>query len=158
MEYGNKSIKSEKLYLFQGFDPATENLPPNQFNAKANMGVINQRDADILSLWEMVSWCTVQFSRQSWWDPSHETWILLFLIQYNRLDDGTEKKAQLLKQITSTMLHRKHLDGSLDIIGIVLFGPAKAPTVLKSRRGGGLPLVDDWDCLKSMVCFLNCAL
>ncbi|KAG6396967.1 hypothetical protein SASPL_143127 [Salvia splendens] len=123
MEYGNKSIKSEKLYLFQGFDLAPENLPPNQFNAKANMGVVNQRDADILSLWEM----------------------------YNRLNDGTEKKAQLLKQITSTMLHRKHLDGSLDIIGVILFGPAKSPNVLKSRRGGGLPLVDDWECLKSMV-------
>ncbi|KAL1568969.1 legumain [Salvia divinorum] len=123
MEYGNKSIKSEKLYLFQGFDPATENLPPKQINAKANMGVVNQRDADILSLWEM----------------------------YNRLDDGTEKKAQLLKLITSTMLHRKHLDGSLDVIGVVLFGPAKSPNLLKSRRGGGLPLVDDWDCLKSMV-------
>ncbi|XP_057773583.1 vacuolar-processing enzyme [Salvia miltiorrhiza] len=121
MEYGNKSIKSEKLYLYQGFDPASENFPPNRISAKA-MGVVNQRDADIIFLWEM----------------------------YNRLDDDTEKKAQLLKQITSTMLHRKHVDGSLEVIGVVLFGPAKAP-LLKSSRGRGLPLVDDWECLKSMV-------
>lgn len=79
MEYGNKSIKSEKLYLFQGFDPATENLPPNQFNAKANMGVVNQRDADILSLWEMVSLCNVQFSHRSWWNPSYGTWIFHYV-------------------------------------------------------------------------------
>lgn len=55
MEYGNKSIKSEKLYLYQGFDPATENLPPNRIDSKDHMGVVNQRDADLLFLWERVS-------------------------------------------------------------------------------------------------------
>lgn len=123
MEYGNKSIKSDKLYVYQGFDPATENFPPNRINPKLPMGVVNQRDADLLSLWEM----------------------------YKKLKEGTEEKAELLKLITDVMLHRKHLDGSLDIIGLVLFGPAKGPSVLKSKRGHGLPLADDWDCLKSMV-------
>ncbi|KAK6138680.1 hypothetical protein DH2020_027570 [Rehmannia glutinosa] len=123
MEYGNKSIKSEKLYLYQGFDPATENLPPNRINGKDHMDVVNQRDADLLFLWE----------------------------RYKKLENSAEKKSELLKLITDTILHRKHLDGSVDIIGLVLFGPEKGPSVLKSVRGHGLPLADDWDCLKSMV-------
>lgn len=75
------------------------------------------------------------------------------VLQYKKLGEGTEKKAELLNLITDMMLHRKHLDGSIDIIGLVLFGPEKGPSVLKSIRGQGLPLADDWDCLKSMVSF-----
>ncbi|KAK4486403.1 hypothetical protein RD792_009077 [Penstemon davidsonii] len=123
MEYGNKSIKAEKVYLYQGFDPATINLPPNRINFKDHMDVVNQRDADLLFLWE----------------------------RYKRLEDGTKKKAEFLKEITDTLLHREHLDGSMDIIGVILFGPEKGPSALKSVRDQGLPLVDDWECLKSTV-------
>lgn len=52
MEYGNKTLKGEKLYLYQGFDPASLNFPPNHLSLP--MGVINQRDADLLFLWHMV--------------------------------------------------------------------------------------------------------
>ncbi|CAA0838861.1 Vacuolar-processing enzyme beta-isozyme [Striga hermonthica] len=123
MEYGNKSIKSEKLYLYQGFDPATENLPPNRIDSKYPMDVINQRDADLLFLWE----------------------------RYKKLEHSGQDKEELLKQIIDMILHREHLDGSMDIIGLVLFGSERGPSVLKSTRGPGLPLADDWDCLKSMV-------
>ncbi|KAL7111410.1 hypothetical protein ACP275_05G085600 [Erythranthe tilingii] len=123
MEYGNTSFKWEKLYLYQGFDPATENLPPNRIEVKERMDVVNQRDADVLFLWE----------------------------RYKKMEDGTKAKAEFLKVITETMLHREHLDGSVDIIGLALFGPDKGPCILKSVRSRGLPLADDWDCLKSTV-------
>ena len=55
MEYGNKSIKSETLYLYQGFDPATKNFPPNKIHIDKSMDVVNQRDADLLFLWQRVS-------------------------------------------------------------------------------------------------------
>lgn len=54
MEYGNSSIKSEKLYLYQGFDPATVNYPANELPVKSPVGVVNQRDADLIFLWQMV--------------------------------------------------------------------------------------------------------
>ncbi|KAL0446143.1 UNVERIFIED_CONTAM: Vacuolar-processing enzyme [Sesamum latifolium] len=123
MEYGNKSIKSEKLCLYQGFDPATENMPPNRNHLKPHMDVVNQRDADLLFLWE----------------------------RYKRLDGGAKQKSELFKLITDTMLHRKHVDDSIDMIGVILFGPENGPSMLKSVRDRGLPLADDWDCLKSMV-------
>ena len=55
MEYGNTNIKAEKVYLYQGFDPATVNLPPNNRLLDTHMEVINQRDAELFFLWQMVS-------------------------------------------------------------------------------------------------------
>lgn len=54
MEYGTKGIKKEKVYLYQGFDPATMNLPANNAHLNTRMDVVNQRDADILFMWERV--------------------------------------------------------------------------------------------------------
>ncbi|KAK8486587.1 hypothetical protein V6N13_073440 [Hibiscus sabdariffa] len=122
MEYGNTSIKAEKLYLYQGFDPATINFPPNEVNHNPRMEAINQRDADILFLWHM----------------------------YKNSEDGSKKK-EILTQITETMRHRIHLDGSIDLLGTILYGPAKGSAVLNAIREPGLPLVDDWHCLKSTV-------
>lgn len=55
MEYGNKSIRSEKLYLYQGFDTASVNFPLSNNQQIMPMEVVNQRDADILFMWKMVS-------------------------------------------------------------------------------------------------------
>lgn len=49
------------------------------------------------------------------------------------------------------MKHRVHLDTSIEIIGMLLFGPGKGSALLGEIRDPGLPLVDDWQCLKSMV-------
>ncbi|XP_039022701.1 vacuolar-processing enzyme-like isoform X3 [Hibiscus syriacus] len=129
MEYGNTSIKAEKLYLYQGFDPATVNLSPNELNHNTCMEAINQRDADVLFLWYMV---------------------VSFVIQYKNSEDGSKKK-EIMTQITETMRHRIHLDGSIDLIGTLLYGPAKGSAILNAIREPGLPLVDVWQCLKHMV-------
>lgn len=122
MEYGSKDIKPEKVYLYQGFDPATVNLPANKIDF-ARLEVVNQRDADLLFLWE----------------------------RYKKLEDNSFEKANLRKEIAETMRHRQHLDGSIDAVGVFLFGPIKGSSVLNSVRKPGLPLVDDWECLKSTV-------
>lgn len=76
-----------------------------------------------------------------------------FVLQYKNAAEGSEKKSEMLKQITETMRHRKHLDASIDMIGVILFGPDKGSRILNSVGAHGLPLVDDWQCLKSMVTF-----
>ena len=87
----------------------------------------------------------------------HVSWS----IQYKKLEDNSLEKAKLRKEITETMLHRQHLDGSIDAVGVFLFGPIKGGSVLSSVRKPGLPLVDDWECLKSTVihepAFLLCS-
>ncbi|KAK9277465.1 hypothetical protein L1049_007009 [Liquidambar formosana] len=123
MEYGNKSIGVERLYLYQGFDPATANLPSNKLHLHTPMEVVNQRDADLLFMWQ----------------------------RYKKSEDGSENKKEILKQITETMMHRIHLDGSIELIGTLLYGPEKGSSILSSVRAPGLPIVDDWGCLKAMV-------
>ena len=54
MEYGDKTFKGEKLYLYQGFDPANANTT-NKLLWRGQKAVVNQRDADILFLWKRVS-------------------------------------------------------------------------------------------------------
>ncbi|XP_055961438.1 vacuolar-processing enzyme-like [Mercurialis annua] len=123
MQYGNASIKSQKLYMFQGFDPASVNFPPNNSLPNAPMEVVNQRDAELLFMWQM----------------------------YKRSENGSEKKKQILQKIKETVKHRSHLDSSMELIGDLLFGPKNGSKILKSIRQPGSPLVDDWSCLKSMV-------
>lgn len=55
MEYGSKSITVEKLYLYQGYNPATKNFPPDNGVHKGENGVIDQRTADVFYLWQKVS-------------------------------------------------------------------------------------------------------
>ncbi|OVA08065.1 Peptidase C13 [Macleaya cordata] len=123
MEYGNKSIKAETLHLYQGFDPAAEKITQNNIHLNTHLEVINQRDADLLFMWQ----------------------------RYKQLKDGSDKKEETLKQITETMMHRTHLDGSVRLIGDFLFGPQRGPSTLSAARPSGLPLVDNWSCLKAMV-------
>ncbi|KAG6474139.1 hypothetical protein ZIOFF_068063 [Zingiber officinale] len=102
MEYGDKNVKPEKF---------------------KQMGVINQRDADLLFLWHM----------------------------YERLEEGSNKKKEILSEITEMMMHRAHLDSSIELIGNLIFGSDVAPLVLKTVRPSGQALVDDWVCLKTVV-------
>ncbi|CAL2259500.1 unnamed protein product [Prunus armeniaca] len=123
MQYGSKNITVEKLYLYQGFDPASVNFPPNNGQLEKPMEVVNQRDAELFFMWQM----------------------------YKRSEHGSEKKRHILEQIKETMGHRTHLDASIEFIGTFLYGPGKGSSTLNSVRALGLPLVDDWECLKSMV-------
>lgn len=55
MQYGSKNLTEEKLYLYLGFDPASVNFPPNNGQLEQHMEVVNQRDAEIFFMWQLVS-------------------------------------------------------------------------------------------------------
>lgn len=122
MEYGDKTFKEEKLFLYQGFNPANANIA-NRLIWPGPSAAVNQRDADILFMWK----------------------------RYEQLNVGSEEKLRALMEIKETMAHRKHLDSSIDFIGKLVFGFANGPSVLEAARSPGQPLVDNWDCLKRMV-------
>lgn len=121
MEYGAKDINAESISLYQGFGEI--NVTDSTHVTDELMGVINQRDAD----------------------------LVFFQRKYEKLADGSQEKADMLKQITDIKNHRSHLDSSIDAIGTKLFGPRNSHVILTSLRGQGKPIVDDWGCLKSMV-------
>jgi legumain len=53
MEYGDKTFKDDKLFLYQGFDPANVNNT-NRVPLPGLEGAVNQRDADIIFMWKRV--------------------------------------------------------------------------------------------------------
>ncbi|KAJ0667662.1 putative legumain protein [Helianthus annuus] len=80
---------------------------------------VNQRDADLIFLWQ----------------------------RYKKSSES--RRPEILREITETLTHRGHLDSSIDMIGVLLFGPQNGRSILHSARAPGLPLVDDWECFKS---------
>lgn len=53
MEYGDRTFKDDKLYLYQGFDPANAEVK-NKLSWEGPKAAVNQRDADLLFLWRRV--------------------------------------------------------------------------------------------------------
>ncbi|XP_044412275.1 vacuolar-processing enzyme beta-isozyme 1 [Triticum aestivum] len=48
MEYGNKTFKDDKLFLYQGFYPVKSSITNRPLLSPSLKGAINQRDVDIL--------------------------------------------------------------------------------------------------------------
>lgn len=82
---------------------------------------------------------------------SNEFFFFCFCFQYEQLDERSKKKTEVLKEITEMMMHRLHLDNSINLIGKLIFGSENGPSILNAVRPSGQALVDDWNCLKTMV-------
>ena len=72
-------------------------------------------------------------------------------LQYHKSKEGSTAKAEAGLDLMRTVSHRMHIDKSVELLGKLLFGVDAGPTMLAAVRPLGLPLVDDWSCLKSMV-------
>uniref|UniRef100_A0A0E0PSE7 legumain n=1 Tax=Oryza rufipogon TaxID=4529 RepID=A0A0E0PSE7_ORYRU len=62
-----------------------------------------------------------------------------------------EKSVEAWERLLREMERRSRVDSSVDLIGDILLGDSSKKKLLHIRRPAGQPLVDDWDCLKSMV-------
>ncbi|KAK9059238.1 hypothetical protein SSX86_021857 [Deinandra increscens subsp. villosa] len=67
--------------------------------------------------------------------------------KYKKLTGESQQKEELLNNIKEISTYRAHLDSSVDAIKGELFGDQEHG----SMRGEGLPVVDDWSCLKSTI-------
>ncbi|KAF3495260.1 hypothetical protein DY000_02056999 [Brassica cretica] len=125
MEFGDIGLLSkEKLVLYLGTNPDNENATfADENTLRPFSGVTNQRDADLVHFWE----------------------------KYKKAPEGSARKAEAQKQVLEAMSHRLHVDNSVLLIGKLLFGISEGPAVLNKVRPCGKPLVDDWDCLKTLV-------
>jgi legumain len=72
-------------------------------------------------------------------------------LQFRKAPEGSSRKVEAQKQFFEAMSHRMHVDQSMKLIGKLLFGIEKGSEVLNIVRPAGEPLVDDWDCLKTLV-------
>ncbi|KAI3804351.1 hypothetical protein L1987_25828 [Smallanthus sonchifolius] len=92
MQYGTLGISKETVSVYQGSTPGSFSAKP--FQSSDSMGVVNQRDADLYSMWK----------------------------RYKKLTEESQQKEELFNKIKEITAHRAHLDGSVDMIKGYLLG------------------------------------
>ncbi|KAL6850393.1 hypothetical protein ACP4OV_021020 [Aristida adscensionis] len=122
MEYGDKTFRSDKLFLYQGFTRQNANIA-NKLLFPEPKTTVDQRDADLLFLWN----------------------------KYEQLNEESEEKFRIVRKIKEIVDQRKHVENNIDFIGRIVFGFEKGPLMLKAVRNSGQSIVDSWDCLKKML-------
>ena len=83
--------------------------------------------------------------------------MYVFVMQYYNAEKGSLRKSMAGRELSRTIVHRKHLDDSVKLIGEILFGREDGFEKLTAVRPAGMVVVDDWDCLKGMVRKLHSA-
>lgn len=81
------------------------------------------------------------------------SWMCLVyaFVQFEKAPEGSAKKTEARAEMMNVLSRRSHIDESVEMVGDLLFGPTNAFELLHRVRPSGLPLVDDWECLKAMV-------
>ncbi|KAL7164539.1 hypothetical protein ACSBR2_040442 [Camellia fascicularis] len=124
MQFGDLQLSKGDLFLYMGTNPANDNYSfVNDNFLLPPSKAVNQRDADLLHFWD----------------------------KFRKAPEGSPRKLEAQKQFVEAMSHRMHIDNSMKMVGKLLFGIEKGPEVLNTVRPSGQPLVDDWDCLKTLV-------
>ncbi|KAM0002284.1 putative legumain protein [Helianthus debilis subsp. tardiflorus] len=96
MQYGTLGISKETVSVYQGSTPKKSSA--HTFQSSDSMDVVNQRDADLYSMWQM----------------------------HKKLTKGSQQKEELFKKIKEITAHRTHLDSSVDMIKGYLLGNEQA--------------------------------
>jgi legumain len=128
MQYGDTKIDVEELERYLGFDPANENvtkpeLPEFLSSNSEILTHVPQREADLLHL-------------------RHK---------FKNAEKGSLRESTAATELARTILHRRHLDDSVKLIGEILFAGENSVEKLTAVRPAGTVVVDDWACLKTMV-------
>ncbi|KAI7988881.1 hypothetical protein LOK49_LG13G02269 [Camellia lanceoleosa] len=126
MQYGDLGLSTDHIFLYMGTNPANDNytfVDDNVLRPSSRTKAVNQRDADLLHFWH----------------------------KFQKAPEGSPRKLKAQKELVEAMSHRMHIDNSMNMIGKLLFGIEKGPELLQTVRPAGQPLVDDWDCLKTLV-------
>ena len=71
--------------------------------------------------------------------------LLHFWHKFRKAPEGSARKTESRQKLAEAVSHRMHIDSSITLLRKLLFGIKTASHALR------LPLVDDWDCLKTFV-------
>ncbi|XP_061341865.1 vacuolar-processing enzyme-like [Gastrolobium bilobum] len=132
MQYGDTKFKNDFLVTYIGADLANVHKTYN-FTSMANSYIsepsttptrfVNQQDAHLLHL----------------------------SLKLEKALDDSDEKLEAQKALEVELAHRDHVDNSVHLIGDLLFGKESSSTKMFHVRPAGQPLVDDWDCFKTLM-------
>ncbi|KAF0927892.1 hypothetical protein E2562_036809 [Oryza meyeriana var. granulata] len=126
MQYGDLSLGPQSLDLYYMRIAANDD---DEAGAAVRGHAVNQRDADLIYFWR----------------------------KYRRASEGTAEKVEARERLLQEVGRRSRVDSSVELIGGLLLGSSSGDNnnkvVLNANavRPPGQPLVDDWECLRSMV-------
>ncbi|XP_010545489.1 PREDICTED: vacuolar-processing enzyme delta-isozyme [Tarenaya hassleriana] len=125
MRYGTQSLQEDYLISYIGNNPLNQNITTNGFvsSSVSPTRSVNQRDIRLLYL------------RRKMHKAPKGSW------------QREEAKRKLLEEINQ----RKQIDRSITKILQTTLRETNVSNVLMSTRRTGQPLVDDWDCFKTLV-------
>ncbi|KMT17972.1 hypothetical protein BVRB_2g033180 [Beta vulgaris subsp. vulgaris] len=128
MEYGNMNFNAEPLSLYLGSAPNSAHKHHNKggkgsHKPISSIAAVEQHEADILYLRRKVL----------------------------RAPEGSVKRKQYEKELEDAISHREQVDCTFEEIGKAVFGDDNGIQMIKTVRSAGQPVVDDWDCFKTLV-------
>ncbi|KAL9230371.1 hypothetical protein vseg_005733 [Gypsophila vaccaria] len=129
MQYGTTDIDQAYLSMYMGTSSSAD-----------SMSLTNKNEASGSDHPTSISSSSVE---------QHEADILYLRRKVLKAEGEIKAKAQ--KELDDALSHRKQVDFHFKSIGKALFGAENGHQTIKTVRSSGQPIVDDWDCFKSMV-------
>ncbi|CAJ1785667.1 unnamed protein product [Sphenostylis stenocarpa] len=124
MQYGDMKFNNDFLATYIGAPPYTShNENAYSFEPSTQTRRISQRDAHLLHL----------------------------KLELQEAPDGSDEKMKAQKKLDGEISHRESVDKGFHLIGDLLFGEENSSTMMLHVRPPGQPLVDDWDCFKTLI-------
>eukprot|EP00244_Chara_vulgaris_P008263 TRINITY_DN319_c0_g1_i4.p1 TRINITY_DN319_c0_g1~~TRINITY_DN319_c0_g1_i4.p1 ORF type:complete len:552 (+),score=109.54 TRINITY_DN319_c0_g1_i4:462-2117(+) len=145
MQYGDVKSDADTCAMYMGFDP-TLVVDPKLRRQPPQQQWVSQQDIDHLGS-DFLTWKQKQQSDRR--VPQRDADLVHFWTKYKNAPEGSERKRKALDQLSQVTSHRSHVDRSVGLIGSLIFGAQNAENMLFARRPPGLPIVDDWDCLRT---------
>ncbi|KAL2940186.1 Vacuolar-processing enzyme alpha-isozyme [Bienertia sinuspersici] len=136
MEYGNIKYSTDLLSLYIGSTPNSAHKHHNNNNTKHKRGRGYHHHHPISSLPVV---------------EQHQADILFLQRKVSRAAEGSLKRKEAQQELDEAMSHREHIDNRFKEMGKVLFGDENGYEMTKTVRSAGQPIVDDWDCFKTLV-------
>ncbi|KAK4771379.1 hypothetical protein SAY87_031911 [Trapa incisa] len=105
----------EKLYLYQGFDPESINLPRNKLNFDApEFSIRGMQNFTPFGKWfvspRKLSYCELKHADR-------------FSSTRDQQESCIREREEIIRKISNIMKHRVHPDGIIKMMGVLLFGP-----------------------------------
>ncbi|XP_039683768.1 vacuolar-processing enzyme [Medicago truncatula] len=134
LQYGDLNISNDTLITYIGADPTNVN---DNFNVTSTTNVFSFDDFKSPNP-------TRNFGQR-------DAHLIYLKTKLGRASSGSEDKLKAQKELEVEIARRKHVDNNVHQISDLLFGEEKGSIVMVHVRASGQPLVDNWDCLKTLV-------
>ncbi|XP_058739479.1 vacuolar-processing enzyme-like [Vicia villosa] len=121
MQYGDLKINNNFLSTYIGAKHANVNVDHESYTTPTRH--ISQRDGRLIYL----------------------------KTKFERALNGSLNKLKAQKELEDEIAHRKHVDNTFQHISNLLFGKENGSTMMVHVRAPGQPLVDNWDCFKTLI-------